>query len=170
VRTLHWTFGQSDLDTRATVQVLVAGFGAMALFRSRLFTVARPSATDGEVTFLWSPSTVLEGVLKIADREARKSQGRSRLRALRTMQHLTWKETRELPPIVLAIMAGDTDHVADEERAVEFAADIAALEKNPEGYSENQLKLMLGVRVVRFAGVQVLQEAIACVKRGATVV
>jgi hypothetical protein len=100
VRSLDWTFGQTDLTTRETVQVLVAGFGAMALFRTRLFTAGQSASTDGDVRFLWSPATVLEGILRIADREARKTQGRKRLRAVRSLRRITWEQAKELPPIV----------------------------------------------------------------------
>jgi hypothetical protein len=161
VRSLHWTFGQTDPTSRATIQVLVAGFGAMALFRSRLFTAAQPIATGSEVKFLWSPATLLEGMLKIADREARKTQGRSRLRAARTVSKLTWADVRKLPPIVLALMESDEFDTRAQEQAAEFARDVKACEKNPEGYSDDQRKLMLGVRIVRFAGARVLREAIA---------
>jgi hypothetical protein len=58
-------------------------------------------------------------------------------------------------------MASDADEAADEARAAEFARDVKALEKNPEGYSEDLCKVMLGIRIVRFAGTRVLQEAVA---------
>jgi hypothetical protein len=96
VRTLDWTFGfgQASPTARATVQVVVAGAGAMALFRSRLFTGAQRASAAGEVKFLWSPASVLEGILKIADREARKTQGGNRLRAARAVRAITWQQAK----------------------------------------------------------------------------
>jgi hypothetical protein len=136
------------------------------LFRSRFFTAAKPSAAAGEVRFVWSPATVLEGILRIADREARKVQGRERLHAAGSVRKLTWEQAKELPPIVLYIMASDADQELDVQRATEFGRDVKVLEKNPEGFTDEQRKLLLGVRIVRFAGARVLKEAVDMYIRG----
>jgi hypothetical protein len=61
VRAFGWTFGQT---TNVTLwRILVAGFGAVALFRSSLF-VTKVGGTDVNV----GPSVVLQGILDTFDR------------------------------------------------------------------------------------------------------
>jgi hypothetical protein len=147
-RTFGWSFGQSG-DAREVVQVLGSGLGAMLLFRTRLFTAAQ-----ADEAFVWSPATLLEGTLKIADRQARREQARDRIQATQEMAKLTWKQAEELAPVVLAVM----DMGGDEQK--EFAKDFKALVKNPEGYPDTLRVQLLGVAILKFAGPKVLLEAI----------
>lgn len=77
----EWDFGleqASSQDTVRVIQVLVAGFGAMALLRSSLFT-ARIGGNDVQV----GPATVLQTVLNAADAEVDREAAERRARAAR---------------------------------------------------------------------------------------
>lgn len=72
-----WTFGLADDVSRAAVsavQVLVAGLGAAALFRSSLFNVQVGSERVGV-----GPSVVLEVILRVLDRSVDRVRARARL-------------------------------------------------------------------------------------------
>jgi hypothetical protein len=155
-RAFHWTFGQAG-DALQIVQVLVSGLGAMALFRAKLFTAAQ-AADDGGVKLVWSPASLLEGILNIADRQARREQARDRIRATRQMAALTWAQAERLAPIVLAAMGTGS------EEQKEFAKDFNALVKNPDGYSDDLRTRLLGLAVSKFAGPAVLRDAISEIK------
>ncbi len=67
-----WQFGQKGAAAAIT-QVLVAGFGSLAFFRSSLFTV-RVGSTDVGV----GPSAVLDSILAAADRATDRNLGEQR--------------------------------------------------------------------------------------------
>jgi hypothetical protein len=67
-----WTFGQSGTGAQIT-QLLVAGFGSAALFRSSFFTV-RVGTTDVGI----GPSAVLDSILAAADRATDRELGVTR--------------------------------------------------------------------------------------------
>jgi hypothetical protein len=155
VHTLNWSFGQTG-NAVEIVQVLVAGCGAMALFRARLFTTA--SSSRGAVKFVRSPATLLEGLLLVSDRQARRTQARDRIRATQRMKFLTWTQAEELAHIVIIAMSiGGAD-----ER--EFAKDFKALVKNPEGLSDELRVQLLSVAILKFAGPRVILDAIEHMK------
>jgi hypothetical protein len=153
VRAFHWTFGQTGTALEI-VQVLAAGCGAMALFRTRLFTAAH-SSQQGTVTLVWSPATLLEGILNISDRQARRAQARDRIRAAQKVTSMNWAEAEELASIILAAMGVG----GDEQK--EFAKDFRSLVKNPDGHPDELRVRLLGVAILKFAGPSVLLDAIA---------
>jgi len=63
IRRMDWTFGAPEASV-VVWQVLVAGFGAIALFRTSLFNV-----TVGDQVIGVGPSVVLNVILTAADRE-----------------------------------------------------------------------------------------------------
>src|SRR3982750_2744912 len=76
VQAFGWKFGAADGSSELRwTRVLVAGFGAMALFRSSLFT-ARVGNQDVGV----GPSTFLQVVLTAADRAVDRRRARARAR------------------------------------------------------------------------------------------
>jgi hypothetical protein len=160
VRAFHWDFGQVG-DARQVVQVFGSGVGAMTLFRTRLFTAAQ-AGDDGLVKLVWSPATLLEGVLKIADRQARREQASDRIQATQQMATLTWQDAEQLAPIVLAAMGTGGDEQE------EFAKDFVSLQKNPEGYNEDLRVKLLGVAILKFAGPRVLLDGIRQIKAPAS--
>jgi hypothetical protein len=76
IRGLNWTFGvgQDAASQLRWTQVLVAGFGSAALFRTALFTVRQ-----GNQEFSVGPSTLLTTLLKTVDRGIDRRRAKERL-------------------------------------------------------------------------------------------
>ncbi|HEY4007923.1 MAG TPA: hypothetical protein VGM60_22465, partial [Pseudonocardia sp.] len=74
IRAFNWTFGvNADAAHVATAQVLVAAFGASALFRSSLLNV-----TAGDQTIGIGPNAILTILTTVADRAVDRRRGRVR--------------------------------------------------------------------------------------------
>ena len=106
IRAFDWKFGASDTGAVEWTRALVAGFGAMALFRSALFIVR---AGDQDVGI--GPSGLLQVVLSAADRAV--DRGRAGARALEvtdTMAGVSFDRAAEaLPAYCLALMQNATE-------------------------------------------------------------
>lgn len=76
VRSFGWTFG-ADSGQEEVRQVLVAGFGAIALFRSSLFNV-----TVGNQVMGIGPSVILNVILTAADRAVDRGRAKVRIAAV----------------------------------------------------------------------------------------
>ena len=74
--TFNWTFGATDGQIRV-IQVLVAGFGAIALFRTSLFNVTVADQVIGV-----GPSVVLNVILTAADRAVDRGRALDRSQAV----------------------------------------------------------------------------------------
>jgi hypothetical protein len=102
IRVFDWKFGATSEDTIRWIQVSVAGFGAMALFRSSLFNVR-----VGNQDVALGPSTFLSIILDAADREVDRVRARSRARSVdRTMRGVAFTSAHTaLPTYCLALMS-----------------------------------------------------------------
>ncbi|NNN21939.1 MAG: hypothetical protein HKL80_08070 [Acidimicrobiales bacterium] len=140
VRGYGWTFGQSGGAVQIT-QILVAGFGSIALFRSSLFTV-RVGSTDVGI----GPSAVLDSILAAADRAIDRQLAVERSE---WVIELTKDATRidpvkaiaQLPPYCLALMQNLSS--ADQDTLGKDVAVIATQNISP---SEKVSLLLLSLR------------------------
>src|ERR687888_262558 len=100
IRIFDWDFGHSG-DAKRLIQVLVAGFGAMALFRSSLFIVR---AGDQDVGV--GPSSFLQVILAAADRSVDRVRAKGRAAAVGdVMRNVSFaKALVALPAFCLALM------------------------------------------------------------------
>ena len=151
IHVFGWTFGgdAAQPSTRYT-QVLVAGFGAMALFRSSLFTL-RVGGQDVGV----GPSSVLQIILDAADRavDRRRARGRSG-EVSRIMRNVSFQRASEvLPSYCLALM----QNLSPEDQA-ELGRQVKALQ--PAAMDDQMKALLLGLALLNFVGLDVLQSAV----------
>lgn len=154
LRLIHvfgWNFGgdSAQANTRYT-QVLVAGFGAMAFFRSSLFTL-RVGGQDVGV----GPSSVLQIILDAADRavDRRRARGRSG-EISQLMKKVSFDKAKEvLPAYCLALM----QNLSTEDQ-VELGNQVRAL--IPSTMDDQMKALLLGLALLNFVGLDVLEAAV----------
>lgn len=167
IRTFGWTFGVTPEAVGPAVvrawEVLVAGFGAMGLFRSSLFTVR---AGDQDVAV--GPHRVLQIILGVLDQAIDRERGGERSRAaLQLMEGISFpKAQRALPTYCLKLLQNVS---AEEQQGLaDAAADIGGLAL------EDRVKaLLLGLAIMNVvgegvlkAGVEALRPQIAAVPAG----
>lgn len=146
-----WTFGvDGDDDAVRWAQVLIGGFGAMAVLRSAVFVV-RVGDQDVGV----GPSGFLQVILSATDRAVdRRRAGARAGEVARAMSGVSFEKAAEaLPSYCLALMQNATQ---EEERAlanqVKFLR-VAAMEDRARG-------LALGLALMNVVGIDVLEAAI----------
>jgi mRNA-degrading endonuclease toxin of MazEF toxin-antitoxin module len=145
-----WDFGATTPDARSALQVLVASFGSMALFRSALFTVR---IHDQDVAV--GPSTLLTALLASADRGVDRvvAQNRS-ARARQIMVHVSFAKSRlALPALCLALLQNVP---AEDQRDLRTAVDALAASE----MTDTQKALNLGLLLMNVAGSEVLDAAV----------
>ena len=142
--------GVNDPDALRATQVLVAGFGAIALFRSSLFT-SRIGGVDVGI----GPITILTAFRDSVDRAVDRRQAIRRSGAIhQLMSDVSFEAAYEaLPAYCLLLM--QTVSPQDQET---LAFEVAELGK---AQMTNQLKkLSLGLKLMDLVGVDVLRTAI----------
>jgi hypothetical protein len=139
VHVFGWTFGVSPSNPEAVrwTQVLAAGFGAMALFRSSLFIVK-----VGGQDFGIGPGGVLQSLLSAADRGVDRWRGGKRDEAVKKMKGISFAKAHgSLPAYCLQLMqnvsADDAKRLADQ---VELLANDSDM---PEATKARVLSLLL---------------------------
>jgi hypothetical protein len=145
-----WDFGVNDPDALRATQVLVAGFGAIALFRSSLFT-SRIGGVDVGI----GPITILTAFRDSVDRAVDRRQATRRSGAIhQLMSDVSFEAAYEaLPAYCLLLM--QTVSPQDQET---LAFEVAELGK---AQMTNELKkLSLGLKLMDLVGVDVLRTAI----------
>lgn len=151
VRALQLDLGFEDRASRDVAQVLVAGFGAMAAFRSSVF-IARVGDSDVPI----GPITVLRAVLDMSDRGVDRKRAADRaLDIAAVMKGVTLDQAVfDLPQLAFGLM----QNVADDEQ-VQAAA---AAQKILRSDLKEQTKIhLLGLGLMRITGRRVLVSAIA---------
>ena len=147
-----WKF-LSDTSNPAAVawtQDLLAGFGAIALFRSSLFTVR-----VGDQNVGIGPSSVLMVVLRAADAGVDRFRGQGRSRVVRdTMRNVSFQLAQvALPAYCLALL----QNLASEDQTA-LASKVKQIEDTPLG---DQLKAqLLGLALMNVVGEGVLKSAV----------
>ena len=149
IRAFGWTFGAAP-DTVRWTQLLVAGVGAMALFRASLFTVR---AGDHDIAV--GPATFLQIFRDAADREVDRLRARARsLHVGKLMDGVDYgKASDGLIPYCLALM----QNVSDDEQQKLVQA-VKLLDAEP---IEPAIKVrILGLLVTNVVGPGVLAAAV----------
>ncbi|HEX9988679.1 MAG TPA: hypothetical protein VGE45_09410 [Chloroflexia bacterium] len=152
--TFGWRFGvdaTSPEEQLRLIQVLVAGFAAMALFRSSLFNV-RVGNLDVPV----GPSSFLQIVLAAADQAVDRLRARSRAAAVvKAMRDVSFdKANVALPTFALALMQN-----LPPEYQKQFGDQIASLRgAQMEDYFKS---LSLGISIMNVMGEDVLNQAVS---------
>lgn len=152
IGTFHWHFGTTGSST-SVVQVLTAGFGSAALFRSSLFNI-----TAGDQTIGIGPSTVLNVILNAADRAVDRERAAIRsARAARIMKTVDFE--RDADALLLYVAAAMQNLTEAEARIVQNRID--SLRAGRAANLPNSLKsYVLGLEVMRFTGYRLLSEAV----------
>jgi hypothetical protein len=148
-----WTFGKTGTAAEIT-QVLVAGFGSAALFRSSLFNV-RVGSTDVGI----GPSAVLDSILAAADRETDRELATARSTTVEQIlggepQIDPQKAIGQLPPYCLALMQNLSS--SDQETLGSAIAKLAAQPIPPE----EKLKILI-LLLINAVGDDVVRKAVA---------
>jgi hypothetical protein len=149
IRAYGWTFGVAAGAARWT-QLLVAGVGAMALFRTSLFTVR---AGDRDIGI--GPAAFLQIFREAADRGVDRLRARARsLEVGKLMDGIDYgKASKGLIPYCLALM----QNVSDEEQK-KLAQAVKLLDAEP---IEDAVKVpILGLLVMDVVGPGVLTGAV----------
>ena len=154
IRGFGWTFS-AKVDAVRWTQVLVAGFGAMALFRSSLFTVR---VGDQDVSV--GPNSFLQIVLGAADRQVDRRRAAVRAdRSKQIMQNVSFEEAKvALPAYCIALMQN-----MPTEDQIELMDDVDKLAHSAD-IQTNMKSYFLGSALLTYVGEEVLQAAVKSLK------
>jgi len=148
IQAFDWEFGATG-DAVAATQVLVAGLGSMALFRSSLLTVKVGSDDVGI-----GPSSVLSVLMAASDRAADRLRAADRAGRVREiMGDVSYVKAKEaLPTVSVALMQNLS------------AAEVAALNLDIDGLESSDLPdytkaLLLGLKITNMVSTEVLSAA-----------
>ena len=148
IQAFNWQFGAKG-DAVAATQVLVAGLGAMALFRSSLLTVKVGNDDVGI-----GPSSVLTVLMAASDRSADRLRAADRAgRVKEIMENVSYEKAQDaLPTVAVALMQNLS------------AADVAALDTELQGLKskplpDNTKALLLGLKITDMVSTEVLGAA-----------
>lgn len=148
IQAFDWKFGATG-NAMAATQVLIAGLGAMALFRSSLLTVKVGNDDVGI-----GPSSVLSIMMAASDRAADRLRAADRAgRVYDIMNDVSYKKASDaLPTVSVALMQNLG------------AADIAALRVDLDGLKSKKLPddtkaLLLGLKITNMVSTSVLSAA-----------
>jgi hypothetical protein len=149
VLAFDWRFGASGKAAGEATQVLMAGFGAMALFRSSLLTV---KAGNDDVGI--GPSSVLSIMMAASDRSADRLRAADRAgRIHQIMADVSYEKAAEaLPTVAVALMQNLGP------------ADVAALNVDLDALKSKRLpdetkSLLLGLKITNVVSTAVLSAA-----------
>jgi len=156
-------FGWSFIPGNATVspeverwtQVLVAGLGAMSIFRSSIMVIGKG---DQEVSV--GPSAVLEILLDAIDKEVDRFRGQSRAKLVKIlMQDITYEDAlKDLPTLCAALM--QNLQTKEGEKIKELPGKVTALQSTTK-----VKKFQLGLKLMEIVGEEVLRQAIIIMKK-----
>ncbi len=150
IRVFNWDFGVTDPAAAGWTQVILAGFGAMAILRASLFTVK-----VGTESVPVGPSRFLEALMIAVDQgvDRKRAQGRSAV-VSRVMRDISFeKGYQALPSYCLALMQNLPQ--ADQEQ---FARKINLI-RNAK-MSPRIKSLLLGLALMNVVGEGVLTAAV----------
>lgn len=150
IRTLEVNLTLPEGPARDLSQVVVAGFGAMAVFRSSLF-IARIGTEDVAI----GPMTVLQAGLEASDRGVDRRRARARAADVReAMADLSFEQAVvELPPLAFNLMQNVTE--LEKVQLAEAAAELDASD-----FDERTKTYVLGLALMRLTGRDALKAAV----------
>jgi hypothetical protein len=150
VRFFGWNFGIADETVARWAQVLIAGFGAMALLRTSIFTVQ-----VGEQAVPIGPSRFLEALMSTVDRAVDRKRGQERAVSVsQIMKDVSFEKAYQALP---AYCFGLLQNLSQDEQD-KFAKKIVLLvnaQMNPRVKS-----LLLGLSLMNVVGEKVLETAV----------
>jgi hypothetical protein len=150
IRVFGWTMGVQDPTLSGWAQVVVAGFGAMALLRASIFNVR-----DGEKVIAIGPSRFLEIVLaSVKDAVDRKRAEQRGVAVSEIMKEVDFNKAWQALP---AYCFGLLQNLPQEEQD-KFGKKIALL-VNAQ-MSERVKSLLLGLTLMNLVGEKVLATAV----------
>lgn len=155
IRAFDWHLGTTDPTTTRWTRVLVAGFGAMALFRSSLFVVRIANQDVGV-----GPSSLLGVLLNVADRAVDRDRGQARAREVaRLLMNVSWEQARaDLPALCLGLMQNAS--------LLEKEALAGAIRDLEAGDLDDDVRVhLVGLELLNLAGVGVLRGAVDLLQR-----
>jgi hypothetical protein len=159
IRAFAWRFGvggTTDTPSLLATQLLAAGFGAVALFRTSLFTVR---AGDQDIGV--GPSALLATALNFTDREVDRRRARSRsAEVLDAMEGVSFdKAATPLPMYCFQIAMQNVSD--DEQRSV---GNVVNTLKNTSSASDRVKAYVLGATLLTVVGYAVLKDAVEALK------
>lgn len=157
INAFGWDLGQpSGSSAHRWSQVLIAGFGAMAVLRSSVFLL-RINDVDVGV----GPSGVIEGLLSAADRGVDRRRGVARSREVQGLvDEVSWEQAqKELPTLCLMLM--QNAGASEQENLAKTVRDLSA------GDLEDEVRVyVIGLALMNFAGAGVLRGAVTLLSKG----
>jgi len=153
--TFVWTPAPESVEQTRMLRILASGFGAMAVFRTALFTV-RISGTDIGV----GPVAFLQIMLAAIDRAVDRKRARERAeRVLSIMEGITFTDLfASLPAFVFALM----QNLSPDDKAA-IKDEVKALAESP--MPDEAKALNLGLLLMNFVGEGVVEEAVKGLKK-----
>jgi hypothetical protein len=145
----------TDIVKLRWVQILTAGFASMMLFRSSVFVL---QVGDQDVSV--GPSSILEVLLTVLDREIDRKRARERAREVEeVMDNISFTKAREqLPVVAFALMQNlareDQDQIVNK---------VLQLSTN-SNLTESARSTALGLALMDFVGKRVLEEAVGLIR------
>jgi len=156
IRVFGWSFGGTTPEISQAYQILVAGFGSAALFRSALFLVK-----VGGSNVAVGPSLILSGLLEAADRGVDRVRAKKRAEGVANiMADVSFEKSRiALPTYCLALLQNVPP------------AEQLALRNSVEALSsadilDEQKSLTLGLTLLNIGGIGVLEAAVKALGSG----
>ncbi len=153
---MNWVAGdQTDPERRLLLQTITASFAAIAFFRSSLFTLR---VGDADVAI--GPMSVLQALLKAADRSTDRVVARPRAEAVtRIMSGISFERGKEaLPALCFSLM----QNITLEERA-EIRTAVDSL--TASGMEDGDKAHNLGLTLMNLVGEEVLSRAVDILRR-----
>jgi hypothetical protein len=154
IRGYNWTFNATGASQQWT-QILVAGLGAMAFFRTSLFVVR---AGDRDIGV--GPGSFLQIFREAADREVDRVRAQARgLHVARLMKGIDYKKASEgLVPYCLALMQNVPD---DEQQKLDRAIDLLTKDDTVEDAIKVRI---LGLQLLNVVGPAVLTASVEALR------
>ena len=151
-------FGVPDGEAakQHAVRILAAGLGAMAFFRTSLFT-----ARVGEQDVPLGPGYVLQVLLNVTDRAVDRGRARPRAEEIAEIMHgIDFARARTaLPPLCFGLM----QNVSPEEQSA-IGDQVNLIPAPAAGESSRLQSILLGLLLLGLVGSDVLKAAIAALK------
>lgn len=147
--------GDIDAMQKAYKQVLLAGFGAMAFFRSSLFVIRVGNSDIG-----FGPIFILQILLSAADRGVDRGRGWSRSsEVVNIMAEVSFDKAKQiLPSYCIALLQNlpkeELDKLADE------IAIVSNTQISDPAIADKQKSVLLGLALMNVFGTDLLEQAV----------
>jgi hypothetical protein len=151
IHVFGWEFGGATLEISQAYQILIAGFGSAALFRSALFLVK-----VGGSNVAVGPNLILSGLLEAADRGVDRVRAKKRAEGVAAiMADVSFEKSHiALPTYCLALL----QNVAPADQ-LELRESVEALNSADDIIDEHK-SLTLGLALLNIGGIGVLEAAV----------